>query len=142
MADLASRLTSAAIAVAACLALSGCQGKRLGQCNALVGVMNEHAARQGIPTERDPAKWRVLARELDLAVQEVERVELTIEELKGFRAQYRRVMEEFAQVARDAATGFETGDQGKVQVANQAVQKLPQRHTEVVEALNRFCQGR
>lgn len=130
--------TAASLVVVAC-GLVGCKAGRISQCNALITVINEEQGKHKDLKGENPDELKKLADALDGTSKKIGEVDLTDEKLRAFRDDYKKMAEDLAKAARDAATAGE--DREKLEAAIKTMQSIGPREDKLVNDINAFCQG-
>jgi hypothetical protein len=94
------QLILASLAGAAALLSTGCENK-VGQCNALIKVLND-AQGKIKPAKADPGAFETLAGDLEAAAGEVGKAQVKLPELQKFRDDYKQLL-------LDTAKGMRVG---------------------------------
>jgi hypothetical protein len=143
------RAGSIRVAVVAVCALAlgpACGGRKVGECNALVQVVNagvQSVERQPKPAD-DPSGvvgLRAMADAMDKVAANAAKVELTAPELKKISADYQTMAKDVARSAREMAAAADAKDMPKVNAAWASMEKAYNQEEPLVEGLNKFCQA-
>ncbi|MBM3526030.1 MAG: hypothetical protein FJX57_24030 [Alphaproteobacteria bacterium] len=125
---------------AAALLSTGCENK-VGQCNALIKVLND-AQGKIKPGKADPAAFETLAGDLEVAAGEVAKAEVKLPELKKFRDDYKQLLLDTAKGMRDASAGAKAGDIAKLGAAARSMSDMGTRVGKVTKDITEFCNGK
>lgn len=126
---------------------AACGQSKISECNALIEVLNKGAANIDKGTKAvaaNPmatAEYKGLSDAASTVADEASKVELKIEELKKFSADYQGVMKEFAKTARDTAAAVEAKDTAKMTSAANAMEKVGKQEETLIADINKFCQA-
>jgi hypothetical protein len=129
-----------ALGISAVGTLVGCDNK-IGQCNALIEVINKEQGPLKSASGSDPAALKKLADTLDNVATKVEGVELKDEKLVGFRDDYAEMAKELGKASRDTATALESNDPQKAAEAAKAMKGFGPRESDLVDNINNYCRG-
>jgi len=122
----------------AAVGLAGCND-RISQCNALITVINEEQAKHKDASGESVDELKKLADGLDATGKKIGDVQLKDEKLKSHRDEYKKMCEDLAKAARDAATAGD--DAGKKEGAIKVMQGIGPREDKLVNDINAYCQG-
>lgn len=132
-------LLAAGIAVLA----TGCEKKRVNECNALIAVING-----GIQAleKKDPkldasgiGELKALADVLDRVATDAAKVELSQAELRTFSSGYQSMAKEVARSAREMASAAEAKDDKRMTQAQTSMEKAVKQEDPLVDSINKFC---
>lgn len=137
----ATTVAAACVWAIAALSVTACDG-RVQQCNRLIKVINdEQEPLKKAPGSNDPAALKTIADTLDTVAKKVAEVDLEDERLVKFRDDYKTMAEDLAKASRDTAGAFESNDPKKAAEATKHMASFGPRETELVGAINKYCQG-
>ena len=134
------KLILASLVGAAALLSTGCENK-VGQCNALIKVLND-AQGKIKPAKADPAAFEALAGDLETAAGEVGKAEVKLPELQKFRNDYKQLLLDTAKGMRDASAGAKAGDIAKLGAAAKSMSEMSTRVGKLTQDINQFCGGK
>lgn len=134
------KLILASLVGAAALLSTGCENK-VGQCNALIKVLND-AQGKIKPAKADPGAFEALAGDLEAAAGEVGKAEVKLPELQKFRDDYKQLLLDTAKGMRDASAGAKAGDIGKLGAAAKSMSEMSSRVGKLTQDINQFCGGK
>ena len=86
-----------------------------------------------------PEELNKLADALDATAKKIGEVEIEDEKLLAFRGEYKKMAEDLAKSAREAATASD--DRDKLEKAIKTMQAIGPREDKLVNDINSFCQG-
>jgi len=136
-----SKLLALALTLGLPTILSGCDPK-INQCNRLIDVINgEQDLIKTAASKNDVEGLKKLAETFDEVGKKVDAVELKDEKLRGFRSDYKKMVDDLAKVSRDSAEAYETNDPAKSEDAEKKMSKFTARENELVNSINEYCQG-
>ena len=145
MSQLGAPLVLAA-GLALALATGGCaERKKIGECNALIGVINGGVDRiqQGTRVVPDAGmggkELRDMADAMDQIAADGGKLQLTVSELQQFSKDYQAMTREVAAAARELAAAYEKVDDDQMKKAQARMEKAVQREDPLVDSLNKFC---
>jgi len=115
------------------------EGDRIRQCNALITVINEEQAKQANASADTAEDLNRLAVALDATAKRIGDVQLKDGKLKSQRDEYKRMCEDLARAARDAATAGD--DSAKREGAVKVMQGIGPREDKLVNDINAHCQS-
>jgi hypothetical protein len=119
-------------------ALVGCND-RISQCNALITVINEEQGKHKDTAGDNADDLKKLGDALEGTAKKIGDVQLKDEKLKAFREEYKKMCEDLANAARDAATAGD--DPKKRETAIKVMQGIGPREDKLVNDINSYCQG-
>ncbi|MSP23871.1 MAG: hypothetical protein EXR75_01655 [Myxococcales bacterium] len=135
-------LAGAALAGAALLALAtGCDGK-VGQCNALIKVINAAQAKVKVRTATDASTMTQAADDVEVAAKDVAGAEVALPELKKFRDDYSQLLVAMGKTMRDAGAATTSADLGKLTASAKDLSKAAAAASKLTADINSFCQGK
>jgi hypothetical protein len=117
----------------------GCKAGRISQCNGLITVINEEQGKHKDLKGESPEELNKLADALDATAKKIGEVEIEDEKLLAFRGEYKKMAEDLAKSAREAATASD--DRDKLEKAIKTMQAIGPREDKLVNDINSFCQG-
>ncbi|MBW2526268.1 MAG: hypothetical protein JRI23_18955 [Deltaproteobacteria bacterium] len=117
----------------------GCKAGRISQCNGLITVINEEQGKHKDLKGESPEELKKLADALEATAKKIGEVELEDEKLTAFRDEYKKMAEDLAKSAREAATAGD--DREKLEKAIKTMQAIGPREDKLVNDINAFCQG-
>ncbi|MBI4951414.1 MAG: hypothetical protein HY908_05240 [Myxococcales bacterium] len=121
--------------------LAACQAKRIEECNALIGVINEEQQQVKAAQSQEPAEFERVAERLTETARRVADVPLTVEALREHRDAYQALVSDIAEVMRGAAQALRDRDGKKLDAARTLERQVGEREDELVETINRYCAG-
>ncbi len=131
-----------------CVASSGCdEHKKIKECRALIGVINESVERIQKRASVAPdggaavAELRALASDMDDIVKKAAKVELSLPELSKLRERYGAMVSEVAEAARKLAGAVDKVDVEKMTKAQNRMERAVKREDPLVEEINKYCQS-
>lgn len=141
------RTTFRNVASAAALCLAGallcgpvgCKAGRISQCNGLIKVINEEQGKHKDLKGESPEELEKLADALESTAKRIGEVELEDEKLQAFRDDYKKMAEDLAKSAREAANAGD--DREKLEKAIKTMHAIGPREDKLVNEINSFCQG-
>jgi hypothetical protein len=119
-------------------ALVGCND-RISQCNGLITVINEEQGKHKDTAGDNADDLKKLGDALEGTAKKIGDVQLKDEKLKAFREEYKKMCEDLANAARDAATAGD--DPKKRETAIKVMQGIGPREDKLVNDINSYCQG-
>jgi methyl-accepting chemotaxis protein len=141
-----SRRLVPALAVLSILSLLACGApKKIEECNALVGVINEGVDRiqKGSSSGANASAAVAELRELADAMEEIGKrsaaVRLSLPELRKYSQEYQQMASEVSTAARELADAVDKVDLEAKTAAQEAMDKALRREDPLVEAINKFC---
>ena len=117
---------------------AGCND-RISQCNSLISVINEEQGKHKDLNGDNADELRKLGDALDTTSKRIGDVQVKDEKLKAFREDYKKMCEDLAKAARDAATAGD--DPKKRESAIKVMQGIGPREDKLVNDINTYCQG-
>lgn len=142
-----NRSATVLVAIVA-LTLTSCgDNKKINECNALVGVINDAVQKIRKHTSTDPdggndmQQLRLLADEMEAVSGEAEKIELSFPELKKYSEEYQQMATEVASSARELAAAYDKVDIEGIKKARSRMDKAVKREDPLVEALNKYCRS-
>ena len=117
---------------------AGCND-RISQCNSLISVINEEQGKHKDLNGDNADELRKLGDALDTTSKRIGDVQVKDEKLKAFREDYKKMCEDLATAARDAATAGD--DPKKREAAIKVMQGIGPREDKLVNDINSYCQG-
>ncbi|MCC6526415.1 MAG: hypothetical protein IT373_27455 [Polyangiaceae bacterium] len=129
------------VAALAGTTLAACQGKRIEECNALIGVINDEQQQVKPAQSQEPADFERVAERLAETARRVADVSLTVEALREHRDAYQALVNDIAEVMRGAAQALRDRDGKKLDAARTLERQVGEREDELVETINRYCAG-
>ncbi len=126
----------------------GCsQQKKVNECNALIGVINEGVAKiqQSAAAGRDGGaaveELRDMAASMDKLADDAAKVELSLPELQKQSKDYQAMAREVATAARELAGAITKVDAEAMNKAQAKMEEAVKREDPLVESINEFCQN-
>lgn len=135
-----NKLILAGLVLAATVSTTGCENK-VGQCNALIQVINE-AQTKIKPVGADPGAFEQLATDLEGAGAAVGKAEVKLPELQKFRDDYKQLLLDTAKGMRDASAGAKAGNIAQLGAAAKSMGDLSTRVGKLTQDINQFCGGK
>lgn len=128
------------------LSLPGCGQKKVTECNALIQVINRgvdslEQGRKAAGESGGVEELRAMADSMDKVSEDAGKVELTLEELKGFSTEYQGMAKEVSRAARELAKAAEEKDAKKINEAEDAMHTAVKAEDPLVDRINKFCQA-
>ncbi len=127
---------------------SGCgEHKKIKECRALIGVINQSVERIQKRASVAPdggaavAELRALAGDMDEIVNKAAKVELSLAELTKLRERYGAMVGEVAEAARKLAAAVDKVDVEKMTKAQNRMERAVKREDPLVEEINKYCQS-
>jgi aminopeptidase N len=130
---------SFAVLLGSALAVAPGCNDRIGQCNALITVINDEQAKHKDLNGDSPAEMKKLGEALETTAKRIGDVEVKDEKLKAFRDDYKAMCEDLAKAAREASDAGE--DSKKREDAVKVMQTIGPREDKLVNEINGYCQG-
>jgi methyl-accepting chemotaxis protein len=138
----------ASIALSTILATSACaERKKIGECNALIGVMNgavdriQQGARPAGDAGAGGKELLELATAMDQIAEQTGKLPLTVAELQQHAKDYQAMVREIAAASRELATALEKVNDESMKSAQAKLEKAVQREEPLVETVNKFCRA-
>jgi chromosome segregation ATPase len=115
----------AAVALLAAAASSGCGQKKIAECNAVVGMINNAVVglEKTPKNEADPtglSDLRAMADAMDKVASDIGAVQITLPELKKLRDRYQNMATDIAKAERELATAHQDKSKAEREVASAA----------------------
>jgi methyl-accepting chemotaxis protein len=136
----------ATLVLSSALAMSGCCGGKVAECNKLIGVINNNA--EAIKTAGDKLNQASgndlkaledAASTLDKAASDIKTVEIKDETLKGFSKEYETMFTDGGKALRDAAKAAKGNDLGALTKATTEISKMGSTEAALVSKVNGYC---
>ena len=138
----------ASLALSAVLFTSACaERKKIGDCNALIGVMNgavdriQHGARPAGDAGAGGKELRELATSMDQVAEQTGKLVLSVPELQQHAKDYQAMLRDIASASRELATALEKVDDEQMKGAQTKLESAVQREEPLVETVNKFCRA-
>jgi hypothetical protein len=121
---------------------AGCDSKT-GQCNALNKVINKGSKqlKDSVGGKTDPKAFKDVAKQIKDISDEIGKVSLKDEKLKGYAKEYQELLGKFSTVFLDMADGMEKTDQAKLQAAQKALFEVVAAESPLIDNINDYCGG-
>jgi methyl-accepting chemotaxis protein len=128
-------------------AAGGAERKKIGECNALIGVINGGVDKiqQGTRAVPDAGMGgkdlRDMADAMDQIAADAAKQQLTLPELAQLAKDYEAMSGEVAAAARELATAYEKVDDEQMKKAQARMEKAVQREEPLVDSINKLCRA-
>jgi hypothetical protein len=116
--------------------------KKVQECNAVIEKIN--AAQQSLNTptsDPTPADLNKVADQLDSLGKDLDAMDISTKELKGFATEYRDISKRLAAAFRKLAKAVEQKDLGLIEAATKEMTAEKAPEAALVVKINGFCQG-
>ncbi len=120
---------------------TGCDSK-VGECNALIKVINDAQAKIKFGGGADPAALDKAATDIDAAASAVGAAEVSLPELSKFRDDYKQLLTDTAKAMRDTATAAKSQDLAKLTSVTKDLSKAGANASKLTGEINTFCGGK
>lgn len=100
--------TTVAVSAFVAFLLAGCGNSQVAECNKLIDPINKGHNLVANFQSNDAAAANQLASELDGTIEELEKVELKDEKLKGFQERFTQIYEELSKAFRTTGQALKT----------------------------------
>ncbi|MCU0690217.1 MAG: hypothetical protein MUF54_02325 [Polyangiaceae bacterium] len=138
-------LALGALTLSGALALSGCCGGKIQECNKLITVINTNgeaiksATAKMNAAKEDTKAIEEVATTMDKAAHDIKSVELQNDDLKKHAAEYEQMLRNGAQAARDMVKSASNNDLPGLTKAMGEISKVETTEAQLVDKVNKFC---
>jgi hypothetical protein len=139
------RCTAAKIVLACAVALAGCCGGKVTECNKLVAVINSNGEAIKKATDRmntsknDTTTIEDLAKAMDQAANEIKAVDVKDDTLAGYRQEYFTMLDSGAKSARSMVSAAKKNDSAALNKAMADISAVEGAESTLVTRVNTYC---
>lgn len=133
------------LAIVGALALPGCCGGKVQECNKLITVINKNgesiktATAKMNAAKEDTKAIEEVASTMEKAADDIKAVEVNDEELKKFSKEYEEMLRNGAKAARDMVKAANANDLPGITKAMGEISKVETTEAKLVNEVNQYC---
>ena len=135
-----------ALLLAGTFTLAGCGQKKIAECNAVVGMINNAVVglEKTPKNEADPtglSDLRSMADAMDKVASDIGAVQITLPDLKKLRDRYQNMATDIAKAERDLASAAQDRDSARRTTAESTLDLAVKQEDPLVDQINKYCQA-